>query len=425
MSNLLFFAVCFGLVLCTQAHMSIWVPSMWGSQPTIPTADWAVQPLENYDFVDWWMHGNESLSQPPPANEITQIPAGGSLDFEITGNKWWTTMGIPYGGAGLWVAPGSTNRSVPDPWSNDMNGYGNANIHSPTHADVAGCAIGIAYKSNINDVQPTDFVIVSVVADCIARQLQTFDFPSLPACPNGQCICSWFWIHNSIGGTDQIYMTPFQCNIQNPSTWTIAKPTTPVRCDGQPSCYLYPTWGTITNGCSNSLNPMYWANNQGNNMLNPTNAQCAPVYNASYGFPDGAQNQIFTNAPAKPSDSLGDTVFGNSGQISITSDPYTVVISPGYRSLLTMQGDGNLVLYSYDYSEVFWASNTAGQGVGPYRATVQGDGNFVVYDSTNTPLWSTGTSGQGVGPYRLKLRDQQILVLVDSNSTPLWQAETY
>ena len=80
------------------------------------------------------------------------------------------------------------------------------------------------------------------------------------------CLC----IHIFISGTDQMYMTPFQCNIQNPSTYKIGTPSAPVRCDGQPSCYLYPNWGTRTSTCAKALNPMYWANLQGNNMLNPS-----------------------------------------------------------------------------------------------------------------------------------------------------------
>ena len=150
---------------------------------------------------------------------------------------------------------------------------------------MAGCAIGIAYKSEQSEVQPEDFVIFSVVHDCIARQLQTFDIPALPACPNGKCICSWFWIHNSTGGSDQVpwqerrknclttlqmYMSAFQCNIINPSKRQIGKPVAPVRCDGKPPCYLYPSWGNTTNECPNALNPLYWGNNQGNNIFNPS-----------------------------------------------------------------------------------------------------------------------------------------------------------
>jgi len=269
------------LVLFAQAHMSIFVPSMWGSEPNNVNSNWAVQPLQDLAFNDWWMHGPKSVNDPPPVGSITQLPAGGTIDFEITGNKAFTSMG-----RGLWCKPGKSPRDPPDPWSNDMGG-GSSNIHAPTHADVAGCALGIAYKSKIGEVQPADFVIFSVVRDCIARQLQAFDVPALPSCPNGLCICSWFWIHNSTGGTDQMYMTPFQCNVTNPSKRVIGKPVPPVRCDGKPP---YPG-GNTTTTCRKPLQPMYWKNLEGNNMANP--GHYAPTYSSEYGYPDGAQNQIF------------------------------------------------------------------------------------------------------------------------------------
>jgi len=395
--------------------MSIYVPSMWGSEPWNINSNWAVQPLQNLNYNDWWMHGPKSLNDTPPANAITQLTAGGVYDFEITGNKAFTSMG-----RGLWVKPGATPRWVPDPWSNDMGG-GSANIHAQHHADVGGCSLGIAYKSNVKDVQPTDFVIFSVVHDCIARQLQTFDIPALPACPNNLCICSWFWIHNSSGGTDQMYMTPFQCNIQNPSKRVIGKPVTPLRCDGQPPCYLYPTWGNKTTNCPKVMNPMYWANNQGNNMLNPTNSQCAPLYNSEYGFPDGAQNQIFVDNTQPPANSIGDTLYSGN---SLTSSPPTILASPSYLTKLVVGGDGNVVVYDVNSDKVHWSSGTAGKGVAPYKLTLGNDGNLVLSDSHSTTLWSTNTANQpGTwGPFRLKLRDILSLSVVDSNSSPMWTA---
>jgi len=322
-------------------------------------------------------------------------------------------------GRGLWCKPGSTVRSVPDPWTNDMGGYGSSNIHAPHHEDVGGCAIGIAYKSDQASVRPEDFVIVSVVHDCIARQLQAFDFPALPACPNGKCICGWFWVHNSIGGTDQMYMTAFQCNITNPSNRRIGKPAAPVRCDGNPPCYLYPNWGNKTNVCPKTLNPLYWANNEGNNIHNPTNAQCAPTYNTYYGFPDGAQHQIFMDNIAAPAGSIGDTLF--SGDV-IYSSSSSIMVSPGYYTKLAVQEDGNVVLSDVSNGKVFWSTNTAGQGVGPFRLILNLEGNLELIDSQSTVLWLSKTVNKGVGPYRLKLQDIVSLRIVDSNSAPMWTA---
>jgi len=409
--------IALGLVALANAHMSIWVPSMWGSEPGNPNANWAVQPLEDLAFTDWWWHGAKSRNDPPPANQITQLPAGGTHDFEITGNKRFTSMGD-----GLWVKPGSGPRDPPDPWSNDMGGYGSSNIHAPKHADVGGCALGIAYKSDMNSVQPNDFVIMSVVHDCIARQLQVFDIPALPACPNGKCICGWFWIHNSIGGTDQMYMTAFQCNVTNPSKRTIMKPSTPVRCDGQKPCYLYPNWGNTTTVCPKSLTPMYWANKEGDNMPMPTNWQCAPTYNTYYGFPDGAQNQIFAPSPAStaPAGSIGDII--HSGDV-LASNEKSFMLSPHFHTKLSVEESGNVVLSDVNNGKVHWSTNTAGKGVAPYYLAMGKDGNLALSDSQGAVLWASNTANKGTAPYRLKLKDIVSLKVVDSNGYHLWTAD--
>jgi len=420
MARLAVSLVLLGLASCVRAHMSIYVPSMWGSEPSNINSNQACQPLENYDFNDWWFHGPKSVNDPPPAGNITQLPAGGSLDFEITGNKAFTSMG-----RGLWVAaPGLNPRDPPVPWSNDMHG-GSANIHAPQHADVAGCALGIAYKSNIGDVKPDDFVIFSVVHDCIARQLQVFEVPALPACPNGKCICAWFWIHKSVGGTDQMYMTGFQCNVTNPSKRVIGTPTPPIRCDGQPTCYLYPNWGNKTTGCKKTLQPMYWANNQGNNMYQPVNWQCAPTYSDEYGFPDGAQHQIFVDGLEAPKGSLGDTLISNKEVNTLFSSPYTLLTSPLYKTALYVLEDGEVILSDLTTGKVLWTTGTAGvKGVAPYTLKMQHDGNLVLADSKATVFWSTNTANAGsCAPYKLRLRDNTSpLNIVDCNGTPVWTA---
>jgi hypothetical protein len=402
-----------------QAHMSIWVPSMWGSEPDNINANWAVQPLQDQPFSGWWMHGTKSINDPPPGNAITQLPAGGTLDFEITGNKAFTSMG-----RGLWVKPGSGPRDVPDPWTNDMGGYGSSNIHAPAHKDVAGCALGIAYKSDINSVQPEDFVIFSVVHDCIARQLQAFDIPTLPACPNGKCVCSWFWVHNSIGGTDQMYMTAFQCNVTNPSKRTLGKPVPPVRCDGQMPCYLYPNWGNKTNTCPKAKQPIYWANNERNNVANPTNWQCAPIYNSPYGFQDGAQKEIFSDSFEELPGSIGDTLISKDLDISVIhSSPDTILVSPSSATKLVVQDDGDIVLSDVSRGKIYWNSNTAGvNGVAPYHLTMQNDGNLVLSDDVGSVFWTSNTANKGTAPYRLKLRDLVSLSVVDRDGYTLWSA---
>jgi hypothetical protein len=62
--------------------------------------------------------------------------------------------------------------------------------------------------------------------------------------------------------------------------------------------------------------------------------------------------------------------------------------TPSGRTVLTMQSDGNLVLYK-DGAAV-WASWTVGTG---HHLSMQGDGNLVVYNWDLKPVWSSGTAG--------------------------------
>jgi len=196
-----------------------------------------------------------------------------------------------------------------------------------------------------------------------------------------------------------------------------------VRCDGKPPCYLYPKWGNSTDVCPKTLNPLYWGNNEGNNIDNPTNIQCAPTYNTYYGFPDGAQNQIFIDDPPVPAGSVGDTLYSN-GLASLSSAPSSILVSPGYYAQLAVQANGNLVMSDINSGKVYWSTNTGGQGVAPYSLSLGWDGNLALTDSHSTVLWSTNTPNKGFAPYRLKLRDMVNLTVVDRDSSLIWTATT-
>jgi len=214
-----------------------------------------------------------------------------------------------------------------------------------------------------------------------------------------------------------MYMTPFQCNVTNPSKRVIGKPVAPVRCDGNPPCPAQPKWGNTTKICPKVLNPMYWKNAQGNNIDNP--GHCAPTYNSYYGFPDGAQHQIFVDSLMSPEGSAGDILNSGESLSSSQSSLYSLV-SPSYATKLTLQKDGNVVLSDVNSGKVYWSTNTGGQGVAPYRLMLEWDGNLVLSDSESTTLWTSNTGNKGVGPYKLKLKDIVSLRIVDSNSSPIW-----
>ena len=63
------------------------------------------------------------------------------------------------------------------------------------------------------------------------------------------------------------------------------------------------------------------------------------------------------------------------------------IYSDSGQYYLTMQTDGNLVLYGP--SGAVWQSQTHGSGA--TRVVMQGDGNLVIYRPDNTPVWFTKT----------------------------------
>lgn len=60
------------------------------------------------------------------------------------------------------------------------------------------------------------------------------------------------------------------------------------------------------------------------------------------------------------------------------------------RFKLSLQSDGNLVLYGPEWDPI-WQSGTSGKTVS--SAIMQGDGNFVLYGPGSIPIWNSGTYG--------------------------------
>lgn len=94
------------------------------------------------------------------------------------------------------------------------------------------------------------------------------------------------------------------------------------------------------------------------------------------------------------------------------------VVSEDGRHRLTMQSDGNLVLYRSGSAR--WWTGTATPGS---RAVMQADGNLVVYDSSNRALWQSGTGGNTNA--FLALQDDGNLVIYSADvSRALWHTNT-
>ncbi len=106
---------------------------------------------------------------------------------------------------------------------------------------------------------------------------------------------------------------------------------------------------------------------------------------------------------------------------------------------LSMQQDGNLVLYAIDdtnlprqlpafppgftsgsYPKAIWASGT--NGTDANRCVMQEDGNLVVYDVAGTARWASGTNGNH-GAF-LRCQDDGNLVVYSFNGGA-WSSNTF
>jgi hypothetical protein len=99
------------------------------------------------------------------------------------------------------------------------------------------------------------------------------------------------------------------------------------------------------------------------------------------------------------------------------------ISSDNEKYTMTMQGDGNLVLYRTNDWLPLWASGTDGHAVS--QAIMQGDGNFVVY-GYNPPLWASNTDGHP-GSY-LTVQDDGNAVIYNplyDPAEPIWSTNTW
>jgi hypothetical protein len=89
------------------------------------------------------------------------------------------------------------------------------------------------------------------------------------------------------------------------------------------------------------------------------------------------------------------------------------------RFLLTLQSDGNLVLYQ-DGAGALWSTGTYGRG--GWATHMQGDGNLVLYTKDSAPVFASGTSGHGGG--WTAVQDDGNVVVYDGSGRALWASHT-
>ncbi|TBU33608.1 hypothetical protein BD311DRAFT_748979 [Dichomitus squalens] len=306
------------------AHIAFFHPSMYGfnvTQQTFPYDNRPVAPLMNMNFQQWWFHGH--LDYPPNPGDIFELPAGKPATTQLSCDKGETTF--------FASSPGGNVQAGNNPCTGDT--FPSGAMHTTGFDDLKGCALAIAYESDVTKIQPENFTVFSVNQTCVWNRFTDFQVPErMPPCPPGGCHCAWFWIHSPDSGGEQNYMNGFKCNITgSTSNVALAQPQVPRRCGADP-----------TNGKPNAApgnctygakQPFYWFQTERNNMFEGTYSP--PFYTDLYNFKDGAQNDIFEDSypqglpPPSPNSTFVPTPFlGNgSGNSTAGGASYPVVSS--------------------------------------------------------------------------------------------------
>lgn len=102
--------------------------------------------------------------------------------------------------------------------------------------------------------------------------------------------------------------------------------------------------------------------------------------------------------------------FTSAGQSTLYANEYLVrgqyLISNNGQYTLSMQDDGNLVLYGR--GRALWTTNTNGLSVS--KCIMQGDGNLVIYGYPQT-LWASNTAGWP-GSYLVVQDDGNVVIYI-------------
>jgi hypothetical protein len=122
----------------------------------------------------------------------------------------------------------------------------------------------------------------------------------------------------------------------------------------------------------------------------------------------------------------GYDVVGSELPAGATLHPGEELLSPGGIYGLLMQWDGNLVMYSCppggnsggsSCPYALWSLGTSGR---PGNVlTMQTDGNLVVYDTAGRPVWSTGSFGSGSSNV-FRMQDDANMVVYNGSRAVWW-----
>lgn len=138
-----------------------------------------------------------------------------------------------------------------------------------------------------------------------------------------------------------------------------------------------------------------------------------PVWHASTYGNSGAELHLDNAGTLRLVSTLGDTVWTSGEEIAalVPGDAY---FSSQGNKLLTLQTDGNLVLYDTQSGSPLWHTSTFGEPVS--AVIMQSDGNFVMYSESGV-IWHASTFGN---PDASLVLDAEGLKIVSAAGELVW-----
>ncbi|KAJ7041973.1 hypothetical protein C8F04DRAFT_1077845 [Mycena alexandri] len=290
-----------------HAHLAPWHKGMYGFNGVTGSINYntddVVHPLYQLTKDQWWFHHYNNVDQFPPAEgDFLELPAGGSFTVEIASNRGETSLSFN----GKYATDWPDGQNYPEDY-NVPTCITSPNMHTQNQTRAAGTAFAIAYTSDITKVTEDNLAVFTVRYHTPWKRITSYDVPAdMPACPEGGCICAWGWVPNGCGQPN-MYHLPYRCMVTGAkSTKVVGAAKAPVWCQNDPDA--------CTKGPKQMI---YWNQLDGNNIevegVDADNEFKSPAYNDKCGFPDGAQNDIFTGA------SSGSSSSSSSGSSSSSS----------------------------------------------------------------------------------------------------------
>ncbi|BGP27594.1 hypothetical protein JCM10295v2_006567 [Rhodotorula toruloides] len=212
------------------------------------------------DMDEWWFRGPQARALKPQNGSVMELPAGGTAAVEIACNVAWTSYGSRT------TNPSDLLSACPD----NYGAYHTGDPTGPLDDDLlSGCALAVAYKSDIDEVGWDDLVVFSTNQTCVRQKVTTFDSGCL-----------------HVQKEDASAPAGFDCTFThvNPSlSRPLLSPVDPVFC---------PAGNTTCKPAHGAKRPLYAYNSPSNVVWEGNDAR--PGYHASWSFTlDGAQDDIF------------------------------------------------------------------------------------------------------------------------------------